>query len=473
MAADSRTARCRSPRRRSALGASARPQASARVSAAEGASDAREPSASGSQPQDTPAFIDAESASAGTHWRGVLKRGSRGQAAGRRSRDATSCRRSPDGRLSPSPAGGSAGAPPQRGGVRHRSPPSARSIPRAARRSHPAGIPRRASSARPRGAARPAAGAHPCAFAARRRTRARRRRGAGGVAVSETTYRFAPHPAGGFLLGLRIPQLLGFILAGALALGALRLGGLGGLALALRLARARRRCAAGPGAWADARAVGAGDACGSCSAATARRARFRAQRAQLGHLVALPTGGLDPQRPQRAVVAARRSSRSSSSSRASSCATSTRASASVKDARARTFTAALRVRGRAFALLGPEEREQRLAGLRRGARRARARRQSPCAASAGSSARSPATATRSATTCSRPSARTRRFEDPPEELVSYLQLIGRAGDVAEEHELLFALQVDAQRARPRAARSRGWAAETSARSRCSPGRSGS
>ena len=37
------------------------------------------------------------------------------------------------------------------------------------------------------------------------------------------------------------------------------------------------------------------------------------------------------------------------------------------------------------------------------------------------------------------------LEDPPEELVSYLQLIGRAGDVAEEHELLFALQIDAQR----------------------------
>ncbi len=69
----------------------------------------------------------------------------------------------------------------------------------------------------------------------------------------------------------------------------------------------------------------------------------------------------------------------------------------------------------------------------------------PCGASRGSSARCPGTATRSATTCSRPSARTRRLEDPPEELVSYLQLIGRAGDVAEEHELLFALQVDAQR----------------------------
>ena len=56
--------------------------------------------------------------------------------------------------------------------------------------------------------------------------------------MSETTYRFAPHPTGGFLLGLRIPQLLGFVITGALALGALRLGGLAGVALTLGLALA-------------------------------------------------------------------------------------------------------------------------------------------------------------------------------------------------------------------------------------------
>ena len=37
------------------------------------------------------------------------------------------------------------------------------------------------------------------------------------------------------------------------------------------------------------------------------------------------------------------------------------------------------------------------------------------------------------------------LDDPPYELVSYLRLIGRAGHVAEEHELLFACQVDARR----------------------------
>src|SRR5580658_8854232 len=51
--------------------------------------------------------------------------------------------------------------------------------------------------------------------------------------MQETTYRFAPHPADGFLLGLRIPQLLGFVVAGAVALALLRVGGLGALALAI------------------------------------------------------------------------------------------------------------------------------------------------------------------------------------------------------------------------------------------------
>ena len=53
--------------------------------------------------------------------------------------------------------------------------------------------------------------------------------------MTETTYRFAPHPGGGFLLGLRLSQLCAFILAGLGALGALRLGGIGGLALAVAI----------------------------------------------------------------------------------------------------------------------------------------------------------------------------------------------------------------------------------------------
>ena len=56
---------------------------------------------------------------------------------------------------------------------------------------------------------------------------------------SETTYRFAPHPSAGFILGLRIAQLAGLIVAGALALASLRAGGFG-------RARARDR---GGGRW--------------------------------------------------------------------------------------------------------------------------------------------------------------------------------------------------------------------------------
>ena len=76
--------------------------------------------------------------------------------------------------------------------------------------------------------------------------------------MGETRYRFAPHPSSGFLLGLRIPQLVGFILAGcARARGAAGLGGLGGLLLASRLLTLAAAVAADPGARPHARAVGA------------------------------------------------------------------------------------------------------------------------------------------------------------------------------------------------------------------------
>ena len=117
----------------------------------------------------------------------------------------------------------------------------------------------------------------------------------------------------------------------------------------------------------------------------------------------------------------------------------------VKDRRARTFTAAVRVRGRAFALLG--------AGGARAAPCRTTARCSPRSRAMSSPVRRVAWIERTLPgdgdalgdyllEAKRPDA---TLEDPPEELVSYLQLIGRAGDVAEEHELLFALQVDARR----------------------------
>src|SRR5271166_852489 len=114
--------------------------------------------------------------------------------------------------------------------------------------------------------------------------------------MGETSYRFAPHPSSGFLLGLRIPQLLGFIVAGALALAALRFGGLGGLALALGLLALAASVLLVPvrgrtlEQWAPV-------AVRFLFARHRSRARFLSQRAQVGHVVSLPTGELDPQRP--------------------------------------------------------------------------------------------------------------------------------------------------------------------------------
>ncbi len=260
--------------------------------------------------------------------------------------------------------------------------------------------------------------------------------------MSETTYRFAPHPTGGFLLGLRVSQLLGFVLVGALALGALRLGGFGGLALALVLFAFAAGVLLVPvrghtiEQWAP---VTVRFVLGRYST----RARFRSQRAQLGHVVTLPTGELDPQRPlepwslpgeladlellEGELVRYEHAR-----------------FGVVKDRRARTFTAVLRVRGRAFALLAAEEREQRLQDY--GAVHAALARDD-------SAVRRVAWIERTLPgdgdalgdyllEAKRPDA---TLCDPPEELISYLNLIGRAGDVAEEHELLFALQVDSGR----------------------------
>jgi len=269
--------------------------------------------------------------------------------------------------------------------------------------------------------------------------------------MPETTYRFAPHPSSGFLLGLRIPQLVGFVLAGALALALLRIGGLGALALALVCLALAAGVLLVPvhghtlEQWAPVTVRFLLGRYGS-------RSRFQAQRAQLGHLVMLPAGGLEPQPPEapwtfpaeladleflEAELAQYENARFGV----------------VRDHGARTFTAALRIRGRAFALLAPQEREQRLQDY--GAVLAALARD-------GSAVRRVAWIERTLPGDSdalgdylleakRPDA---SLQQPSEELVSYLSLIGRAGDVAEEHELLFAVQVDAQRPAARRAISR-------------------
>jgi hypothetical protein len=265
--------------------------------------------------------------------------------------------------------------------------------------------------------------------------------------MPEVSYRFAPHPASGFLLGLRVPQLLGFIVAGALALGALRLGGVGGLMLALGVFAVAGGVLMLPlrgrtvEQWAP--------VCASFVLRRNREARFRSQRAQVGHVVELPGGTLDPRRPvdPEFVPVELRGLEFLEGGLARY--EGARFGA-IKDKGAGTFSAAVRVRGGAFALLGAAEREQRLAEY--GAVLAALARD-------GSAVRRVAWIERTLPAdgdalgdhllaAKRADA---SLEEPPEELTSYLRLIGRAGDVAEEHELLFVIQLDARRAAARRA----------------------
>ena len=269
--------------------------------------------------------------------------------------------------------------------------------------------------------------------------------------MSETAYRFAPHPGGGFLLGLRLAQLCAFILAGLGALGALRLGGIAGLGLAVAILAVAAGVVLIPvrgqtlEQWAP---VTVRFVLGRFSGAS----RFRAQRAQLGHLVALPSGRLDPQPPGPPVGRAGELAGLEFLEVALSLYEHARLGV-VKDRRAHTFTATVRIAGRAFALLGPEDREARLEEY--GAvLAALARDGSPVRRISWIERTLPADADALGSyllEAKRPDA---TLEDPPDELVSYLQLIGRAGDVGEEHELLFSLQIDARRPAARRAISR-------------------
>jgi hypothetical protein len=259
--------------------------------------------------------------------------------------------------------------------------------------------------------------------------------------MAERSYRFAPHPAGGFLLGLRVAQLVGLVIAGVAALALLRLSGLGGLALALLCLALAAGVLLVPfrgqtlEQWAPliarfliARLTGKG--------------RFAAQRAQLGHVVRLPVDGLDPRAPAApwtlpAELAELRFLQAGLSRYGDA------PFGAVKDARAGTLTAALRVRGRAFALLSPEEREQRLADY--GAVLAALARDDSAVRRVAWLERTPPADGDALgdylLAAKRPDA---VFEHTPE-LVSYLSLIDQAGDVAEEHELTFAIQVDVRR----------------------------
>jgi hypothetical protein len=257
---------------------------------------------------------------------------------------------------------------------------------------------------------------------------------------SETTYRFAPHPSSGFILGLRVPQLAGLIVAGALALGALRIGGFAALGVALVIAGIAAGVLLVP-VW--------GHTLEQWAPLTVRyvigrrHARFRAQRAQVGHVVALPAGGLDPQPVQPPYSAP--SELAEITLLECQLSRYDRALLGVaKDRRARTYTAAVRVHCRAFELLSPEERQQRLEEYG-GVLAALARDDSPVRRVSWIEHALPGDPDALGSHLLEAKREDASLEDPPDELVSYLRLLGRAGHVAEEHELLFCIQVEARR----------------------------
>lgn len=266
--------------------------------------------------------------------------------------------------------------------------------------------------------------------------------------MGETTYRFGPLERGGFMLGLRVPQLVGFVIAGLIGLGFLNAGGLGGLLLAL----------AALGVAAVILLVPLrGHTVEEWAPLTVRfllgrvfgKSRFRAQLGQVGHVITLPEGGLDPQRPQepKSVPAelAGLEFLEGSLSRYDDARMGV-----VVDRRAKTFTAVLRCQGQAFALLGAEEQQRRLAEYG-GVLAALARDDSPLRRVVWVERTLPADGDEMADylmSNKRPDA---SLDDPPDELVSYFQLLRRSPDVAEDHELLFGIQIDALRASSRRA----------------------
>ncbi|WP_249011861.1 SCO6880 family protein [Conexibacter sp. DBS9H8] len=259
-------------------------------------------------------------------------------------------------------------------------------------------------------------------------------------APRETTYRFAPHPSAGFILGLRIPQILGLIIAGAAALGCLRLGGLEGLLVALAIISVAAALVLIPvrgqtiEQWAPV-----------ITSFTSRRhtARFRARGAQAGHLIALSDGDLDPQ-PVTDPVSMPAELADIQLLECELSAYDRALLGVAKDTRARTYTAAVRVQCRAFELLSPEERRQRLEEYG-GVLASLARDDSPVRRISWIERALPGDPDALGGYLLDAKREDASLDDPPYELVSYLRLIGRAGLVAEEHELLFALQVDARR----------------------------
>jgi hypothetical protein len=266
--------------------------------------------------------------------------------------------------------------------------------------------------------------------------------------MTETTYRFGPLGNGGVLLGLRAPQLAGFVLAGLLALGLLRSGGLGGFAAAVVVVGVTAGVVLVPlrghtveewgpltvrfllGRW-------------------SRKARWRAQLGQVGHVLGVPEGGFEPDRPEDPKSVPAELVGLELLEGTLTKYEDARMGVAV-DRRARTLTAVVRCSGQAFGLLGDEERERRLADYG-GVLAALARDDTPLRRVAWVERTLPGDGDAMAEYLMEAKRDDASVDDPPDELISYFQLLRRSPDVAEDHELLFCVQIDTQRASARRA----------------------
>ena len=266
--------------------------------------------------------------------------------------------------------------------------------------------------------------------------------------AQETTYRFGPLERMGFMLGLRLPQLAGMIGALLIGLGLLRSGGFDGLlaAIAVVILAAGVFLKSIRGhtleEWAP---LAIRFLIGRFSG----RACFRAQLGQVGHLVGVPEGGLEPEKPAEPKALPAELARLEFLEGELMSYSGTPFGVIV-DRGAKTMTAVLQCQGESFALLGAEEREQRLAEYG-GVLAALARDGSAVRRIAWTERTLPANRDQLAQYVIDHKREDLALDEPSDELVSYFQLLRSAPDVAEDHVLLFSVQIDLYRASARQA----------------------
>ena len=264
----------------------------------------------------------------------------------------------------------------------------------------------------------------------------------------ELRYRFGPRPHGGFMLGFRLPQLAGFVLAGALGIAMMPLGGIVAIVLVALDAALAVLLLVVPvhghtlEEW--------GPLCARF--ATARltgRHRFRGAHPLMGHTARIPSEPSVGPQP----VAAPVSLPGELSELELLEGVLPRHDAApfgvVKDSRAHTYTATLMCQSTAFYLLSAPDREMRLAAY--GAvLAALARDHAPTRRIAWYERTLPPGSDQLADYLHAAKREDADMRRPPVELVSYLELLAGQGRGAEDHEVLVSLQIDA--ARPAAGR---------------------